>query len=187
MPYGQRWTSIVAEKLGAGYRIIPEGLNGRTTVFEDPVEAGRNGLDYLHPCLVTHHPVDAVVFMLGTNDTKHRFGLFAVDIALGMKRLVKTVLAGGYGPEGKPPKIGIIAPPVVNEWIMDGPFLGSHEISIKLAREYQLVAREFGCAFLDTGEHIFCSMPDGIHIDSPSHALLGAMVAEWIGRELFPG
>ncbi|MGE0075977.1 MAG: hypothetical protein AB7S52_12175 [Sphaerochaetaceae bacterium] len=45
MPYGQRWTSIVAEKLGAGYRIIPEGLNGRTTVFEDPVEAGRNGLE----------------------------------------------------------------------------------------------------------------------------------------------
>lgn len=53
-----------------GYRIIEEGLCGRTTVFEDPLRDGRKGVDILPVVLESHNPVDIVVLMLGTNDCK---------------------------------------------------------------------------------------------------------------------
>ena len=40
LPHGSRWTSVLQERLGSGYRIIPEGMNGRTTVFDDRQEGG---------------------------------------------------------------------------------------------------------------------------------------------------
>jgi lysophospholipase L1-like esterase len=183
-PYNVRWTSVMEKAMGSSYRIIVEGMNGRTTVFEDPVEPGRSGLDYLVPSLVSHKPLDAVLFMLGTNDTKYRFGLLAVDIALGMKRLVKTIQAGDYGISGETPKIGIIAPPQVNEWVEEGPFTGAHEISVRLAHEYRLVAKELDCAFFDASEHVFCKIPDGIHLDGEAHEILGKKIADWVEKTL---
>lgn len=183
-PYDVRWTSVMENVLGKSYKIIPEGMNGRTTVFEDPVELGRNGLDYLIPCLGSHQPLDAVIIMLGTNDTKHRFGLLAVDIALGMKRLVKTIKSGSYGRNGRVPSIGIIAPPQVNEWVEEGPFTGANEISVRIPHEYRIVAEEFGCVFLDAGEYVYCKMPDGIHLNAESHEILGRKVAEWVEKDL---
>ncbi len=55
--YGYRWTTVAGTMHGPGYRLIPEGLNGRTTVLEDTIEPGRNGLRYLGPCLVSHKPL----------------------------------------------------------------------------------------------------------------------------------
>ena len=50
-PYEQRWTSILQKNLGDSAIVIPEGLNGRTTCFEDQIRPGRNGAVYLDPCL----------------------------------------------------------------------------------------------------------------------------------------
>ena len=39
-----RWTGrLDAAVRGKGYRVIEEGLCGRTTVFEDPLREGRRG------------------------------------------------------------------------------------------------------------------------------------------------
>jgi lysophospholipase L1-like esterase len=179
-----RWTSVLSRVLGDGFRVIPEGMNGRTTVFDDPVEPGRNGLDYLLPCLVSHKPLDAVVIMLGTNDTKERFGLLPVDIALGMKRLVKLVQASDCGPGGKAPRVGIIAPAHVNPAIVSGVFTGGPARSVELAHEYEIIAKELGCAFLDASRFVSCGMPDGIHLDAQGHRTLGTEVARWIKSEL---
>ncbi len=43
----QRWTGLLGSMLGGSYRIIEEGLGGRTTVFDDPLEPKKNGLEYL--------------------------------------------------------------------------------------------------------------------------------------------
>ena len=55
------------------YEIIEEGLNGRTTVWDDPIEGFKNGSLQLPPCLESQKPLDLVVLMLGTNDLKARF------------------------------------------------------------------------------------------------------------------
>ena len=44
-----RWTGILAEKLyDKGYRIIEEGLCGRTSVFDDATRDGRNGAKVMY-------------------------------------------------------------------------------------------------------------------------------------------
>ena len=66
----ERWTCLLEKYLGGEYRVMEEGLSGRTTVFEDPLFEGLSGLSAISPCLLTHEPVDLLIIMLGTNDTK---------------------------------------------------------------------------------------------------------------------
>ena len=80
----ERWTRLLQKKLGDDYYIIEEGLSGRTTSFEDPVFEGLNGLSVIYPCMMSHEPLDLVMIMLGTNDTKDRFGANGFIIAKGM-------------------------------------------------------------------------------------------------------
>lgn len=70
----ERWTCLLQKELGEDYLILEEGLSGRTTCFNDPLFEGLSGLDYIYPCLMSHEPVDLLIIMLGTNDTKERFG-----------------------------------------------------------------------------------------------------------------
>ena len=67
-PASVRWTCRLATLLGPDYHVIEEGCNGRTTVFDDPIEGWKNGLGYLKPCLNSHKPVDIVILMLGPED-----------------------------------------------------------------------------------------------------------------------
>ena len=77
--YEERWTTILQKELKDSAIVIPEGLNGRTTSFEDELRPGRNGATYLDPCLHSHGPIDLVVLMLGTNDLKIRFQATPTD------------------------------------------------------------------------------------------------------------
>ena len=70
-------------ELGPDYRVIDEGLNGRTTVWDDPIEEYRYGKQHLIPLLDTHAPLDLVVIFLGTNDLKSRYDLTAQDVSFG--------------------------------------------------------------------------------------------------------
>ena len=52
MKADQRWPGVLKNGLDDDYIIIEEGLNGRTTVWDDPINGGyKNGLKYLIPCL----------------------------------------------------------------------------------------------------------------------------------------
>ena len=54
-----RWTGILDKNLREkGYRIIEEGLCGRTTVFDDSFREGRKGADILPTLLESHNPID---------------------------------------------------------------------------------------------------------------------------------
>ncbi len=118
-PEEHRWPCVLQRELGEEYHIIAEGLNGRTTVWDDPLEGGaiKNGSRYLPACLQSHMPLDLVIIMLGTNDLKHRFSLTAFDIANGAGVLVELVRASGCGRGegelgvGKAPPVLLIAPP----------------------------------------------------------------------------
>ena len=89
--YEERWTTILQKELKDSAIVIPEGLNGRTTSFEDELRPGRNGATYLDPCLHSHGPIDLVVLMLGTNDCKTIFGASAEIIGKGIARLLEQI------------------------------------------------------------------------------------------------
>ena len=110
-PYEQRWTTLLAKDLGQEYLVIPEGLNGRTTVMPDPFEGEyKTGKGMLPGILESHHPVDLVVLMLGTNDLKHRWGHSGWDIARGIETLIQLIQTSGFGPNDGAPKILVVSP-----------------------------------------------------------------------------
>jgi lysophospholipase L1-like esterase len=152
----RRWTGIMARELGPDHRVIEEGLNGRTTVFLDPIEPDRRGSDYLAPCLRSHAPLDLLIISLGCNDMKARFNVGAGDIASGAERLVTLAEAEKVGPNGGVPMILLVSPPA----------------------RYREVAERRGIGFVDAGQFIRCSDLDGIHYEADQHAILGATLAE---------
>ena len=107
----QRWPGVLRRELGNGFWIVEEGLNGRTTVWDDPLEPFRSGKELLVPCLLTHQPIDLVIVMLGTNDLKIRFGVGARDIAAGAGFLLDVVHASKCGPGESPPEALLLCPP----------------------------------------------------------------------------
>jgi lysophospholipase L1-like esterase len=178
-PRAERWPSVLQRELGAQFEVIAEGLNGRTTVHDDPTEPYRSGADALPPCLMSHAPVDLVILALGCNDLKKRFSVSAFDIADGAARLIFLARAYGQGPDGHPPKILLVAPPPIAK-LSDYAemFEGGREKSVLLGQRYRDVAERDGVAFLDSGAVIRCSDLDGIHYAADQHELLGRAAAK---------
>lgn len=177
-PYEQRWVTVLQRRLGEGYLVIPEGLGGRTTVWDDPIEGHKNGSVYLPPCLASHKPLDLVVIMLGTNDLKMRFSVPASDIARGAGVLVDIVRKSETGVNGAPPPVLLIAPPPVSTLTgFAEMFAGAEAKSKMLGRYYRQIAQEKNCAFLNAGDVIVSSELDGIHFEAEEHRKLGEAVA----------
>jgi lysophospholipase L1-like esterase len=184
-PPDTRWPGVLRQELGEGYLVIEEGLNGRTTVWDDPIEGYKNGREYLIPCLETHHPLDLVVLLLGTNDLKMRFSVSAGDIANGAGVLVDAIHKSAAGPRGAAPQVLLLAPPPVAKLTDFAEMLeGAEAKSIRFAQHYRRVAAERGCAFLDTSTVIVSSDLDGIHFEASQHQKLGRAVAACVRQLL---
>ena len=173
-----RWTGVLARELGPGYRVIEEGLNGRTTRWDDAIEPGRNGLTTLQPILESHNPIDLVTIMLGTNDLKARFGLNASDIAqsaAGLGEIARRLARNG---RGEPARVLLMAPPPTARITQyDLMFAGAHEKSRQFAEYYRRAAAWNELDFLDVGSVIVSSDADGIHFDPDQHERLGKALA----------
>jgi len=174
----ERWTGQLSQALGNDYDVIEEGLNGRTTVWDDPIEGYKNGREYLIPCLETHKPLDLVIIFLGVNDLKKRFSLSAYDIAEGVRVLVQIVQKSDAGVMNGVPQVLLLAPPSVGKLTAFAEmFEGAEAKSRKFSEHYSHVATEMGCSFLDTSTIITSSDLDGIHFEQSEHAKLGQAVA----------
>jgi lysophospholipase L1-like esterase len=174
----QRWPNVLQQALGGDWQVVSEGLPGRTTVHDDPVEGGHlSGFAYLRPCLESHRPLDLVILMLGTNDFKRRFGLEAEDIAQGVKRLVmEAARLDVYG--GKQPRIFVVCPPAVDVLGAAATmFEGADRKSRQLAPLVAEVARACGAGFLDAGAVVRSSPIDGFHLDPDAQVALGQAIA----------
>ncbi|MEY4751250.1 MAG: hypothetical protein RIQ60_3464 [Pseudomonadota bacterium] len=180
-PFAQRWPGVLQAALGADWRVIEEGLPGRTLGRDDLIEgADRNALRYLPACLQSHRPLDAVVFMLGTNDFKARFNASAQAIAQGVHGLLDAV-AVNLRPEASPPRVLVISPaPLLEQGCLAHFFTGAQAESPRLAAAMAEVCRRRGVDFLDAGRHLQVSPLDGVHLDAEAHHTLGQRVAAWV-------
>ncbi|MEL6571654.1 MAG: SGNH/GDSL hydrolase family protein [Pseudomonadota bacterium] len=169
-PKDVRWAGVMAAALGDGYDVVVEGLPGRTTVFDDPVEGEyRNGLRSLQAILESHRPIDLMILMLGTNDLKQRFGLGPQDVALGVQRLLRS--AAALGVVGR---FLVVCPPAVREaGDLAEVFRGAAARAAGLPDQMERFARENGAAFFDAGQVITVDPMDGVHFSADSHRLLG--------------
>ena len=174
-----RWSGVMTRALGTDFQVIEEGLRGRTTIFDDPDEPGRNGLVYFPPCLLSHAPLDLVIIALGCNDTKARFSATPEMIVAGAERLVEGALASGAGPSDAAPAVILMAPPPIAKLTEYAEmFEGSAEKALRLPAVCRAMARRRGIGFVAAGEFIRCSPLDGIHYAPDQHAVLGRTMAE---------
>lgn len=179
-PYSVRWPGKLQEILGGGFQIIEEGMSGRTTVWEDPLEPGRCGLSFLPVALQSHKPLDLVILSLGTNDCKSFFCASERVIARGMSRLVEAVRKFDYGSDAAVPHILVISPIHMGREIshsifeeFDGESAGKVR---QLAPLYEELALKNGCSFLDASR-VAGPGPDQLHMDAPGHKALAEAVA----------
>ena len=174
-----RWTGVAGQLLGDEYRIIEEGLNGRTTVFDSPFDAELNGKKHLMCCLMSHAPLDCAVIMLGTNDLMHNH--MAWEACRGCIMLTRMVLNSAlYFTESKP-KVLLVSPILIGENIAktdSSPlaYIGREE-SLKFAPLYKQAAERLNVEFLDAALYAPTSEVDNEHMEAEGHRTLGEAIA----------
>lgn len=190
-PEDVRWTGICQKLLGDDYIILEDGMNGRTTVIDDPIEpnylCGLKGLDF---ALMAQKPLDLVVVMLGSNDLKFTN---AATAARGAAEIVRRIMnANSIYAASSPvlrngPRVLLIAPIGIHPCAVERlPLVippGATEEAARFPALFEQVATLRGCHFLNAQAFAEPSTVDGIHMTLESHAALGTAVADKI-REI---
>ncbi len=185
-----RWTGKTQKILGEDFYLIEEGLEGRTTIWDDPLLPHRCGMTALPILLLTHKPLDLVIISLGTNDIKRYFRVSPEEIANGMEQLVRQVQGTLGITKGKlTPKVLIFAPAPLGEKVSRSQSLEYDEMSrqksLELGSEFRRVAELRNCGFLDASNFATVGA-DQLHLDEKSHLLTAEKMAEKIKEMIGP-
>ena len=172
-----RWTQILQKKLGSGYRIIEEGLCGRTTVFQDELREGRRGLDLIGVTVEMQNPLDLMILMLGTNDCKTRYGASAAVIARGLDQVIRKARKSS----SRPFEILVVSPLHLGKGVGEPDFdpefnETSEAVSRNLASEYRKVALQNHADFLNAADFASPSATDREHLNEAGHAALAEAI-----------
>ena len=172
----ERWTCLLQSALGENYLVLEEGLSGRTSVFADPLHESMDAVSVVYSILMTHEPVDLLIIMLGTNDTKERFAANAAAIAAGMERLIrkcKSVECWG----DHAPNILVVCPPPIGDGFHDEVMgNGCVEKSVALPEYLKAVAERNEVHYLDAAGCEFNSL-DFMHLSRRGHKQLAELLA----------
>ncbi len=176
-----RWPSVLQAELGEGIQVIAEGLNGRTTAFDDHLAGeDRNGARVLPSLLGTHSPLDLVIILLGSNDMKPWIHGNPLAAQHGMRRLVQIVRGHPYPLAASIPQILLVSPPTVTRTDnieFSDMFAGGNEASQKLEALYADAAMQEGCDFFDAGSVAVTTPLDGLHLDAENTRAIGKALA----------
>lgn len=180
-----RWPCVLQKLLGEGYHVYENGMNARTTAFDDALYPYRNGIKEIIPALMVTEPLDAIVFMLGTNDTKHYLGVNGYTIAAGMERLIRKTQDYFVCQRQPVPKILLLAPIDIADDIEEKVTCREFDrTSIQKIRElrkwYPIVAENNGCQYMNAGNAASPSCEDGVHMLPEGHKALAQAVAKRI-------
>lgn len=186
-PFEQRWTGRLSALLPADYRIIEEGLCGRTTSYELPLEPDRNGYAAYPATLSSADPIDLVVLMLGTNDRRAQLIVSPEESALALERYILFTRTPQHWLGHQTPQILLVSPPEIAPGVVhtDAGFYynqTSVEHSKRLKSVYVKLANQYQCAFLDAAA--YCAPgEDQIHLSADGHTRLADAMARKI-REI---
>ena len=175
-----RWTGILQDKLGDGYEVVSEGLNGRTTAFDTSFTYG-NGLQVLPSAIGSNKPIDYLIFMLGTNDCKIGQEENAADIAEGMEELVACAEDTCTKLQGYIPTIIIVSPPALRDEIVNSDNSDIFDAeSVKKSHEigplYEKIAKKHNCIYVNGTDTLEVSEIDCVHMTELGHKELAEIL-----------
>lgn len=155
-------------------------------MFDDPrpAFAERNGLKTLPIILESHLPLDYVIVMLWTTDTKEMMNICSEETTGGMRQIIKTIKWYKVLEWTTAPKILLIVPPIVQETadFASTLFIWGTAKTTALRESYAQLAREEGILYLDPTEEVKVDEHDGVHIDEVNHKKLAAIVFDIIKK-----
>lgn len=182
--YEERWPMKLQKLLGCkNYHIIEEGYNGRTTCFEDPFDKLRDGKIGMQMALNSHHPLDMILIMLGTNDSKCHFATTAKGIVRGYELLINMVKTIEYSSDFPMPKIVLVSPIHIGHDLTKCPFSNFTEASrtkiLQLPKLLKELAENQDALFFDAS---LVAQPgiDQIHLDLQSGEALAIALGDLI-------
>ena len=183
----ERWTCLLQQGLGNDYLVIEEGLNGRTSVFDDPLQEDRSGLQAMYTCLMSHEPIDLMILMLGTNDTCERYGVSASGIALGLHRLIQKAKSVRDVWANDTPNILVVCPPHISPDLYKAPEgyvlgQGCPEKSQMLAAILGPIAQAVGCSFLDAEGKVEMNHKDCLHFTKQGHRQMADLMLDLVPK-----
>lgn len=192
LPEEKRWTGVVAGLLGENYIVLEDGLNGRTTVFDDPYTEYRNGKKGLGYSVCAQAPIDLLILSLGTNDLKYTD---AIGSSKGLDELLRMLSyenayfdSAGDTVFRDQIRILVISPiflhPQIDSLRPESSVRDKYEESTKFSYHFAKVAEARNAYFMDAAMYAQPSIIDCVHMDEQAHARLGVAVAEKI-REIF--
>ena len=170
-----RWPCIMKSALGKDYRIIEEGLNGRTVLDHIPGNNSANGHQYLIS-LLGKTEFDFIIIFLGLNDLFADKEESVRHITSGIEKMVLRVKI-----EKPHADIIIVSPPQIN-----GDFEAAYiyqievEKSRKFSHEIKHMASHNNCYFVDADKIVKNSEVDGIHFGREDHLKFGQYMADFI-------
>ena len=171
-----RWTGILRKAvLPLGFRILEDGVCGRTTVFDDPGRPLRRGID----SILRYKDIEGislVILMLGTNDCKKVFHASPEEIGRGLGRCVSA-----FEELVPADKILVVSPLQLGEdvWQPDkDPAFDRQSVqtSRALREVYRSVAAGRGNHFLAASDHTAASHADEEHLNAEGHERLAAAI-----------
>lgn len=189
----ERWTGVAQKELGAEYEIIEDGINGRTTIWDNPYLGeyinGYKGLPY---SFFRSKPIDLVFLMLGTNDLIYTD---SVGVYKGVYKIAKAIKNADIVFEGstdgsqniynEKPSIILAAPVISAESTINDEDGGKrYRESRKSVDEIKKVAEILDLEYFDASQFAEASSVDGIHMDKNNHYKLGIAIADKIHKVL---
>ena len=171
-----RWTGILRKAVAQRkYRILEDGVCGRTTVFEDPFRSGRRGIDSIARYKDTED-LSAVILMLGTNDCKKAFRATPEQIGCGLEQCIirfEALLP--------PEKILVVSPLLLGKdvWKPEkDPAFDSLSVQTCAALKdvYAKIAERRGNRFMAASEYVSACHLDDEHMNAEGHEHLAAAV-----------
>ena len=171
-----RWTGILRKAAASyGYRVLEDGVCGRTTVFQDPSRSGRRGLDAIDRYREADS-LSAVILMLGTNDCKTVFRASPEQIGCGLEQCLIR-----FERLIPPEKILVISPLLLGKDVWKSekdPAFDKQSVRTCAALKdiYRKIAERRGCAFLAASDHAEACHVDEEHLNAEGHEHLAAAI-----------
>jgi len=185
-PDDVRWTGVLRNLLGDGYTVLEDGINGRTTVYDQDWAVGRNGRKGLDYALQAQKPLDLIIIMLGTNDLS-MFEMGKVELGIHeVARVARNAdaiinVSAPIFPNGA--KVLLIAPPPLHKnYDKESGQPGKYQESLRFPEVVKRVADDLGIYYLDGSKYAEVGEID-CHMTEKGHKQLGTAVAEMV-REI---
>lgn len=167
--YDKAYPEILGSVLGNNYKVYNEGLNGRTSIYNDP-NPERIGIHNVEEVLKKYKHIDYLIFMLGTNDLKVGNATNVDEIYNGLDKILTKIN-----------NLGIIDHYIFISPIKVGEDLdkNANKLSLHFYEVYERLAKKYKPDYLLDAQALITPSFDNCHFKKEDHYVLAKALASF--------